>query len=199
MGSGKALVMASTEAVHLEQKNLEEENTMEHKSPAAAGHINSGEELLDMPSDDEGVSPPNATLSQGQRGPPDISPPATPTGRQASVSVRDCTYTAICKFRISERVAPNLMGGELLKAGDCGSLYCDGDSRYVLCFTKFDFGMKQNIMFSFNPNSWECRCCPGKVLPKQSTGSHSEPKTFILSDQNFPASCLPSLVLLFCV
>ena len=136
------------------------------------------EQLLDMEDESEQLSasaPPAATLSQGQRGPPDISPPATPTGRQASVSVRDCTYTAICKFRISERVAPNLMGGELLKAGDCGSLYCDGDSRYVLCFTKFDFGMKQNIMFSFNPNSWECRCCPGKVLPKQSTGSHSEP------------------------
>ena len=83
------------------------------------------------------------------------------------------------------------MGGELLKAGDCGSLYCDGDSRYVLCFTKFDFGMKQNIMFSFNPNSWECRCCPGKVLLKRSTGSRSEPKTFVLSDQNFQA-CLPA-------
>ena len=83
------------------------------------------------------------------------------------------------------------MGGELLKAGDCGSLYCDGDSRHVLCFTKFDFGMKQNIMFSFNPNSWECRCCPGKVLLKRGTGSRSEPITFVLSDQNFPA-CLPA-------
>ena len=86
--------MASTEAVHQEQKNLEEENTMEHKSSAAAGQINSGDELLDMPSDDEGVSPPskatpNATLTQGQRGPSDNTLPATPTGRQASVSVCD--------------------------------------------------------------------------------------------------------------
>ena len=177
--------MASTEAVHLEQKNLEEEMMMEHKSPAAAGQTTSGEELLDMPSDDDSISP-NATLTKGQKGPPDYSPPATPIGRQ----VRDCTYTAICKFRISERVAPNLMGGELLKAGDCGSLYCDGDSRHVLCFTKFDFGVKQNIMFSFNPTSWECRCCPGKVLSKRGPGSRSEPITFVLSDQNFPA-CLP--------
>ena len=56
--------MASTEAVHLEQKNLEEEMMMEHKSPAAAGQTTSGEELLDMPSDDDSISP-NATLTKG--------------------------------------------------------------------------------------------------------------------------------------
>ena len=100
----------------------------------------------------------DATLSQGQSGSISRSeqPQATRPGTELP---RDCTYVAIFKFRSAERVAPNLMGGEMLNTGNCGALYVDDDNRHVLCFTKFDFGLKQNLMYSFNPRSMECECC----------------------------------------
>ena len=92
---------------------------------------------------------------------------------------------------MSDLVAPNLMGGDLLSVGECGSLYGFCNNRQILCFTKFDFGRKQNIMFSFNPSSMTCRCCDHKVFYKRNQGGRSEPRTVILSDQHFPA-CLPA-------
>ena len=80
------------------------------------------------------------------------------------------------------------MGGDLLTAGKCGSLYGTGYNRQILCFTRFDFGRKQNLMFSFNPDTMMCSCCEAKVFYKRGHLGRSEPRTIILSDQNFPAS-----------
>ena len=88
-------------------------------------------------------------------------------------------------------MAPNLMGGELLNTGHCGELYSIGDDRHVLCFTRFDFGRKQSVMFSFNFKTMECHCCEEKVLVRRLLGGHPSPRCFVLSDQNFPAT-LPS-------
>ena len=157
------------------------------------------EELLDMPSDDKmetNKQPPLdtvkvATLAKGQDDGNPSSAVATCSARPASMPERDCTYIAINKFRSADRVAPNLMGGELLNTGPCGELYSIGNERHILCFTRFDFGKKQSIMFSFNTKSMECHCCADKVLPRRISASRALPRTFVLSDQNFP-SCLPA-------
>ena len=148
------------------------------------------EQLLDMEDESEQLSasaPPAATLSQGQQATIAITP-ATQSLRPVPPPDRDCTYIAINKFRMSDRVAPNLMGGDLLTAGECGSLYGTGYNRQILCFTRFDFGRKQNLMFSFNPDTMMCSCCEAKVFYKRGHLGRSEPRTIILSDQNFPAS-----------
>ena len=154
------------------------------------------EQLLDM--EDEAEQPPAsasvlpaATLSQGQQA-TTASSPATQFLRPVPAPERDCTYIAINKFRMSDRVAPNLMGGDLLMAGDCGSLYDTSDNRQILCFTRFDFGKKQNLMFSFNTDTMMCSCCDTKVFYKRGHVARAEPRTIILSDQNFPAS-LPAI------
>ena len=184
--------------IHQQQKQLEEEGALAPESSAGKKQVADAEQLLDMPSEEDEEEPPPptkknpaATLAQGQAANMSGSEAATQPLRPSSMQARDCTYTAISNFRLTERVAPNLMGGDLLSAGDCGSFYCDSDNRQQLCFTLFDFGEKQNIMFSYNPKTWECNCCPGRVLYKRGQAHNIEPRTFILSDQNFPA-ILPS-------
>ena len=186
--------MDSAEAICQQQKDLEEEHPK--KQPAG---LDLSEELLDMPSDEEmetgklpsSESSKDATSAKGQGDRKQSTKAATCSARSANIPERDCTYTAINKFRSADRVAPNLMGGELLNTGHCGELYSIGDERHILCFTKFDFGKKQSIMFSFNHKSMECHCCQDKVLPRRISASRALPRTFVLSDQNFP-SCLPA-------
>ena len=170
-----------------QQRQLEE-------GVSAAG-TSEAEALLDANSEDEAqlqiqVTPP-ATSFGGQGG-NNVQQQlmATPSQRPEAKLIRDSTYIAINKFRQAERVAPNLMGGDMINSGDCGSLYCEDDMRHVLCFTRFDFGLKQCIMYSFDPAAMECSCCAGKVLYKKSPDTQVKPRTIVLSDQNFPA-CLP--------
>ena len=176
--------------VLLHQRNLEE--GQDDQPDLSVSQAAEAEQLLDM--EDEVVAPPvtkpAATLDQGQQESISVSK-ATQSMRPPSAPERDCTYIAINKYRMSDLVAPNLMGGDLLSVGECGSLYGYHDNRQILCFTKLDFGRKQNIMFSFNPGSMTCRCCDHKVFYKRNQGGHSEPRTVILSDQHFPA-CLPA-------
>ena len=149
--------MTTNKAICDQQRSLEEEDSH------LAAKKDNAEDLLDMITDDESESAPAiklpaATLPQGQSGSRSESeqPQAT---RPATELPRDCTYVAIFKFRSAERVAPNLMGGEMFNTRNCGALYVDDDNRHVLCFTKFDFGLKQSLMYSFNPRSMECECC----------------------------------------
>ena len=186
--------MDSAVAICKQQKELEEEPARKKPDEMALS-----EELLDMPSDDKMEtskhpstdSTKGATLAKGQGDGNPSSAAATCSARPASMPERDCSYIAINKFRSADRVAPNLMGGELLNTGHCGELYSIGDERHILCFTRFDFGKKQSIMFSFNTKSMECQCCADKVLPRRISASRALPRTFVLSDQNFP-SCLPA-------
>ena len=113
----------ASEDVLLHQRNLEEGQEDLSSSQAAEA-----EQLLDM--EDEGEAPPvtkpAATLEQGPQVSTHFSK-ATQSMRPPSAPERDCTYIAINKFRMSDLVAPNLMGGDLLSVGECGSLYgfCD--------------------------------------------------------------------------
>ena len=173
--------MDSTVAVCKQQKEPEEERTRAKPDEMALS-----EELLDMPSDDKmetNKQPPLdtvkvTTLAKGQDDGNPSSAVATCSARPASMPERDCTYIAINKFRSADRVAPNLMCGELLNTGPCGELYSIGNERHILCFTRFDFGKKQSIMFSFNTKSMECHCCAGIRFYQggsQSAGSCQEP------------------------
>ena len=181
--------------IRLHQRILEEGGG-DHSGNMSRDQETEAEQLLDMEEEDEqppASTPvlPAATLDQGQQA-IIVSPPATQFLRPVPPPERDCTYIAINKFRMSDRVAPNLMGGDLLMAGDCGSLYGTEDNRQILCFTRFDFGKKQNLMFSFNPDTMMCSCCASKVFYKRGNVARAEPRTIILSDQNFPAS-LPAI------
>ena len=116
----------ASEDVLLHQRNLEEGQDDHHD--LSSSQATEAEQLLDM--EDEGEAPPvtkpAATLGQGQQVSTSVSK-ATQSMRLPSVPERDCTYIAINKFRMSDLVAPNLMGGDLLSVGECGSLYgfCD--------------------------------------------------------------------------
>ena len=112
--------------VLLHQRNLEE--GQDDQPDLSVSQAAEAEQLLDM--EDEVVAPPvtepAATLGQGQQESISVSK-ATQSMRPPSAPERDCTYIAINKYRMSDLVAPNLMGGDLLSVGECGSLYgfCD--------------------------------------------------------------------------
>ena len=122
------------------------------------------------------------------------SQPAIPTGSSAGgkTFIND-TYEAIRLFKRTAGCAPNLLGGAVCPVAPLGSLYNNGDDRHALCFTKFRFGQKLNIMMSFNPHEMECPCCEGRILSEKNAGN-SERRVFILSDQCFPPLALANPV-----
>ena len=97
-------------------------------------------------------------------------------------------YYAIQTARKHMRTVPDLNGGYPAASKQPGSFYPPGDSRINICNVAFDIKDKQVCSTSFNPGSMECHCC-GKFMDRWDSGMGRQ--TFVLSDQNFPAT-LPS-------
>jgi len=97
-------------------------------------------------------------------------------------------YYAIQNARKMMRTVPDLNGGYPTANTQPGSLFPDNDSRIDICNVTFDIKAKQVTSYSYDPEKMSCHCC-GEFLARH--GDKAGRQTFVLSDQNFPAS-LPS-------
>jgi len=97
-------------------------------------------------------------------------------------------YYAIQNYRKNNRVVPNLSGGYPAANVQPGCFYPHDDTRMNICKIKFDMEVKQVSSTSYDPANMACFCC-GQFLSK--TGDKYSRQTFVLTDQNFPAT-LPS-------
>jgi len=97
-------------------------------------------------------------------------------------------YYAIQNARKMMRTVPDLNGGYPTANTQPGSLFPDNDSRIDICNVTFDIKAKQVTSYSYDPEKMSCHCC-GEFLARQ--GDKAGRQTFVLADQNFPAS-LPS-------
>ena len=97
-------------------------------------------------------------------------------------------YYAIQNARKMMRTVPDLNGGYPTASKQPGSFFPANDSRIDICNVVFDIKAKQVSSYSYDPEKMSCHCC-GQFLGLH--GNKAGRQTFVLSDQNFPAS-LPS-------
>jgi hypothetical protein len=73
----------------------------------------------------------------------------------------DSSYNSVHSLRKIEKTNPNCRGGFLTEKTELGSFANQGDERMRLCHTRFLVDKKQNISFSFDPESMMCFSCGG--------------------------------------
>jgi hypothetical protein len=73
----------------------------------------------------------------------------------------DSSYNSVHSLRKIEKTNPNCRGGFLTEKIDLGSFANQGDERIKLCHTRFLVDKKQNISFSFDPETMMCFSCGG--------------------------------------
>jgi hypothetical protein len=87
---------------------------------------------------------------------------ANPSGAVPDQSnLLDSSYNSVHSLRKIEKTNPNCRGGYLTEKTELGSFANKGDERTKLCHTRFLVDKKQNISFSFDPESMKCFSCGG--------------------------------------
>ena len=106
------------------------------------------------------------------------------------------TYDAIRAFIGRANMAPDLFGGNAVLAYDLGDFFSNSDGRMALCKLTCDYSVMANISFSFEPDSWKCRCCVDqhKILDRlrDQQSRAATRRVFFLGDQACPPA-LPGL------
>jgi hypothetical protein len=74
-------------------------------------------------------------------------------------------------LRKIEKTNPNCRGGYLNEKTELGSFANKGDERIKLCHTRFLVDKKQNISFSFDPESMKCFSCGGVGMTSARKGA----------------------------
>ena len=87
---------------------------------------------------------------------------ANPSGNVTEMSnLFDSSYNSVHSLRKLEKTNPNCRGGTLAEKTELGSFANQGDERIKLCHTRFLVDKKQNISFSFDPETMMCFSCGG--------------------------------------
>jgi hypothetical protein len=127
----------------------------------------------------------DSEAATSQEAPPENMDADASTGCKIAVPGE---YYAIQSARKLMRTVPDLNGGYPAASKQPGTIYPADDSRMNICNVVFDIKSKQVCSTSFDPGSMTCHCC-GQFLERK--GDKGGRQTFVLTDQNFPAT-LPS-------
>ena len=100
------------------------------------------------------------------------------------------TYKAINSYRIRSLAASDLFDEGDREAGHLGDFFSVGDGRLAKTTLRTNFGDKNNISLSFEPNGMRCLACPDGHQLTSSRGEGPSPTVqrvvFFLADQAFP-------------
>ncbi len=92
-------------------------------------------------------------------------------------------YESNYKHRVNSMLKTNLNGSAGTQAVDSEGLYSSGDGRSGRAIARCSLQAKENLSFSFTPETWKCSVCinnPGHGLAAR--------ETILLVDQAYPAT-----------
>jgi hypothetical protein len=101
--------------------------------------------------------------------------------------VSDSMYNAILTTRVNSQTCPDLNGDRDKKSNaKLGTFYNQNDCRIETCTVRSVYVNKQNLSYSFDPQTFLCQSCTQghKVAGDQEAGA--DRAVFVLSDQCFP-------------
>ena len=112
------------------------------------------------------------------------------------------TYDANRAFINRANMANSLFGAEIVRSYHVGDFFSTGDGRTALCAMRADFGAKSNTSYSFDPDTWNCLCCPAhhRILDKLTAPQDitAARRLFLLGDQALPPA-LPGAAAGMCI